>query len=207
MSRLPANCRRGSLQPPWLNIYNLKDLFPHLLPRIALKFIQSQESCGNSTAMLSSVISLLLASLTAAKAIPGHSLVHYNFLRNSLHPLNGTRLVTVGATSIAAEGDETVAIWPDSASSGGCFYNLFPTPGYQTKDTAAFIKSLGNQYKGRFNLSGRGFPNVSLPGTHYPIVVNGRTLEGTVGTSASSPAWTALVAQSTTIVQVWASRL
>jgi hypothetical protein len=58
-----------------------------------------------------------------------------------------------------------------NASSG--FSNYFPIPDYQAKDVAAyfaFIDSLGTiPEDGRFNRSGRGFPDVSAQGEKFEI--------------------------------------
>ncbi|KAJ7339848.1 family S53 protease [Mycena albidolilacea] len=83
-----------------------------------------------------------------------------------------------------------------SFTSGG-FSNYFPIPDYQAKDVAAyfaFIDSLGTiPEDGRFNRSGRGFPDVSAQGENIEIVVDGQF--GTVaGTSCSSPIFASVVA-------------
>ncbi|KAJ7106773.1 family S53 protease [Mycena epipterygia] len=81
-------------------------------------------------------------------------------------------------------------------SSGG-FSNYFPTPDYQTGDVAAylaFIDSLGTiPIDGRYNRSGRGFPDVSAQGENFQIVWDNQfsTVEGT---SCSSPTFASIVA-------------
>jgi tripeptidyl-peptidase-1 len=59
-----------------------------------------------------------------------------------------------------------------NGSSG--FSNYFPIPDYQAKDVAAylaFLDSLGTiPESGRFNRSGRGFPDVSAQGENFGIV-------------------------------------
>ncbi|KAF8575000.1 family S53 protease [Ramaria rubella] len=75
----------------------------------------------------------------------------------------------------------------------GGFSNYFPTPQYQASAVSSYLSSLGSANSGRFNRTGRGFPDVSLQGLFYEIVVNGVT--GTInGTSCSSPAFAAVVA-------------
>ncbi|KAF8143730.1 peptidase S8/S53 domain-containing protein, partial [Mycena galopus ATCC 62051] len=70
------------------------------------------------------------------------------------------------------------------------FSKFFPIPEYQAKDVAAyfaFIDSLGTiPEDGRFNRSGRGFPDVSAQGENIEIVVDGQ-LSTVAGTSCSSP--------------------
>ncbi|KAF7368024.1 Tripeptidyl-peptidase sed3 [Mycena sanguinolenta] len=83
-----------------------------------------------------------------------------------------------------------------SFSSGG-FSNYFAIPDYQAADVAAYIAwidSLGTiPEDGRFNRSGRGFPDVSAQGENFEIVVDGQF--GTVaGTSCSSPTFASVIA-------------
>jgi tripeptidyl-peptidase-1 len=54
-----------------------------------------------------------------------------------------------------------------NASSG--FSNYFSTPDYQTGDVAAYVASLGTTYAGKYNGSGRGFPDVSAQGESFEI--------------------------------------
>ncbi|KAJ7869873.1 family S53 protease [Mycena olivaceomarginata] len=81
-------------------------------------------------------------------------------------------------------------------SSGG-FSNYFSAPDYQTEAVAAYLKffdSLGTiPPDGRFNRSGRGFPDVSAQGENFEIVLDNQF--GTVeGTSCSSPTFASIVA-------------
>ncbi|KAF7344006.1 Family S53 protease [Mycena venus] len=84
-----------------------------------------------------------------------------------------------------------------STFSSGGFSNYFPTPDYQAEDVAAYLAwldSLGTiPEDGRFNRSGRGFPDVSAQGENYEIVVDNQF--GTVaGTSCSSPLFASVIA-------------
>lgn len=78
-----------------------------------------------------------------------------------------------------------------SFSSGG-FSNIFPRPSYQEKAVSNYLDSLGDTYFGRFNASGRAFPDVSALGTGLQIVANG-SIEAIGGTSASTPMWASIV--------------
>ncbi|KAH8978047.1 subtilisin-like protein [Lactarius hatsudake] len=76
-------------------------------------------------------------------------------------------------------------------SSGG-FSNYFDTPSYQVAAKEAYLTKLGSTYAGRFNTSGRGFPDVSAAGTNLQIVSNGYVMS-VVGTSCSSPVFASVV--------------
>ncbi|KAI0066328.1 subtilisin-like protein [Artomyces pyxidatus] len=79
-----------------------------------------------------------------------------------------------------------------SFSSGG-FSNYFGTPSYQTAAKAAFISQLGRTNSGKFNTSGRGFPDVAALGTDLKIVNAGKTTS-VDGTSCASPIFASVVA-------------
>jgi len=76
-------------------------------------------------------------------------------------------------------------------SSGG-FSNYFDTPSYQTAAKATYLAELGSTHAGRFNTSGRGFPDVAAAGTNLEIVRSGyvNTVEGT---SCSTPVFASVV--------------
>ncbi|KAJ7491686.1 peptidase S8/S53 domain-containing protein [Mycena galericulata] len=79
-----------------------------------------------------------------------------------------------------------------SFSSGG-FSNYFGIPSYQSTAVAAYLNTLGSTNSGRFNRSGRGFPDLSAQATNFEIVWDGEV--GTVdGTSSSSPTVAAIIA-------------
>nr|GAT54940.1 predicted protein [Mycena chlorophos] len=79
-----------------------------------------------------------------------------------------------------------------SFSSGG-FSNFFSTPSFQSADVASFLSKLGSTNSGKFNASGRGFPDVSFQGVNFEIAFD--TEEGTVdGTSCSSPSFASVIA-------------
>ncbi|KAJ7236484.1 subtilisin-like protein [Mycena rebaudengoi] len=86
-------------------------------------------------------------------------------------------------TSVGATTDfpETVA-----SISSGDFSSLFPVPAYQSKDTAAFIGGLPADFKGIFNHTGRGFPDIAFQGLRIATIENGEVV-GQSGTSASAP--------------------
>ncbi|KAI0311625.1 family S53 protease [Amylostereum chailletii] len=94
-------------------------------------------------------------------------------------------LTSVGATS---GFPETSADF----SSGG-FSNTFARPSYQESAVSAYLKTLGSTYSGKYNATGRAFPDIAAAGNDVEIVVSGQT--GLVaGTSCSSPIFASIVA-------------
>ncbi|EIW56150.1 family S53 protease [Trametes versicolor FP-101664 SS1] len=95
-------------------------------------------------------------------------------------------VTSVGATT--GIGPEVAA----SFSSGG-FSNVFPTPSYQAAAVSQYLNGLGNTNAGRFNPSGRGFPDIAAQGANIEIVFQEQF--GTVdGTSASTPIVASIIA-------------
>ena len=94
-------------------------------------------------------------------------------------------MTSVGATTGITETAATF-------SSGG-FSNYFATPSYQTSVVSSYLTALGTTNSGKFNRTGRAFPDVSAQGENVEIVVGGST--GTVaGTSCSSPIFASVIA-------------
>ena len=97
-------------------------------------------------------------------------------------------MTSVGATQLSGTTSETAA----SFSSGG-FSNFFGTPSYQASAVSAFLTQQGSTNSGKFNTSGRAFPDVSAQGENVEIIVGGSA--GTVaGTSCSSPIFASVIA-------------
>ncbi|KAI0261737.1 family S53 protease [Gloeopeniophorella convolvens] len=79
-----------------------------------------------------------------------------------------------------------------SFSSGG-FSNFFSTPSYQLAAVRSYLSKIGSLNSGRFNASGRAFPDVGAAGVNVEIVFQGEV--GTLdGTEASSPIFGSIVA-------------
>lgn len=77
--------------------------------------------------------------------------------------------------------------------SGAGFSNYFKQPAYQTSAVEGYFDKIGDLYAGLYNQSGRGYPDVAAQGNHDVIVWAGNiTTIG--GTSASSPAFAAVIA-------------
>ncbi|KAI0066334.1 subtilisin-like protein [Artomyces pyxidatus] len=79
-----------------------------------------------------------------------------------------------------------------SFSSGG-FSNYFATPAYQSAAKSAYLTGLGNTHSGKFNASGRGFPDVAALGVDVQIVNEG-AVTSVEGTSCASPIFASVVA-------------
>ncbi|KAF7347982.1 Family S53 protease-like protein [Mycena sanguinolenta] len=77
-------------------------------------------------------------------------------------------------------------------SSGGGFSNYFPVPSWQAADTSAYLESIGDQYSGMYNPSGRGFPDVTSEWEVYIVNEGGVTSVG--GTSCASPIFASFIA-------------
>ncbi|KJA22321.1 hypothetical protein HYPSUDRAFT_139376 [Hypholoma sublateritium FD-334 SS-4] len=76
-------------------------------------------------------------------------------------------------------------------SSGG-FSNVFAQPSYQTAAVEAYLSALGKTNAGKFNTSGRAFPDVSAQAENVQIVVGGET-GAVAGTSCASPIFASVV--------------
>ncbi|KAJ7728162.1 family S53 protease [Mycena maculata] len=86
----------------------------------------------------------------------------------------------------------TTGVSPEIAAtlSGGGFSNVFTTPSYQASDVAAYLGSIGNEYSGLYNASGRGFPDVSAQAIDVEFIWK---LFDFTGTSCSTPIFASMV--------------
>ncbi|KAF8530031.1 subtilisin-like protein [Hysterangium stoloniferum] len=93
-------------------------------------------------------------------------------------------------TSVGA----TTGIAPEKAAtfSSGGFSNFFARPSYQSTAVPAYLTALGSTNAGKFNTSGRGFPDISAQGQSVEIV-SGGTAELVDGTSCSSPIFASVI--------------
>ncbi|CAK5271630.1 unnamed protein product [Mycena citricolor] len=93
-------------------------------------------------------------------------------------------LTLVGATSGTPE--------TGAGLSAGGFSNYFPTQPWQQAAVTSYIKSIGTQYSGKYNASGRGYPDVSASGVNVTVTQIG--VPGPVdGTSCSSPIFASVI--------------
>ena len=88
----------------------------------------------------------------------------------------------------------TTGISPEKATtfSSGGFSNYFNIPSYQSAAVRSYLTALGTTDAGKFNASGRGYPDVSAQGQNVEIAYQGKF--GTVaGTSCSSPIFASVI--------------
>ncbi|KAF7359983.1 Serine protease S53 [Mycena venus] len=90
-------------------------------------------------------------------------------------------------------GSSGLAPQTAAALSAGGFSNIFPTPAYQAAEVAAYIASIGDEYAGLYNTSGRGIPDVALQALDVEFVWDG-SLYLVGGTSCATPIFAALIA-------------
>jgi len=88
-----------------------------------------------------------------------------------------------------------VAAWDpkNGFASGGGYSNYFGMPDWQKSAVEAYTKSLGQNFTGWYNASGRAYPDVAAQGQAYAVVWNGRNIM-LDGTSASTPTMAGVVA-------------
>lgn len=72
------------------------------------------------------------------------------------------------------------------------FSNYFAIPSYQSADVASYIAAIGTTNNGKYNKTGRGFPDVAVQGENFEIAWDAQT--GTVdGTSCSAPSFASII--------------
>jgi tripeptidyl-peptidase-1 len=105
-------------------------------------------------------------------------------------PASCPYITSVGATKLIPE-----IVATDSRNgfvSGGGFSQYFERPKYQDAVVSAYVKSLGSQFDGLYNKSGRGYPDITAQGYHFSTIWN-RSLHPLDGTSASTPTAAAVI--------------
>jgi hypothetical protein len=110
-----------------------------------------------------------------------------------LFPASSPYVTAVGGT----KGLEKT-IWEEIAweYSGGGFSNVFKAPDWQRSALNSYFDNLAiankQQPRGGYNKVGRGYPDVSLQATNYPVVVGGHWYLLS-GTSAAAPVVAAMI--------------
>lgn len=94
-------------------------------------------------------------------------------------------------TSVGA----TTGINPETAAdfSAGGFSNYWGIPSYQETAVAGYLAIFGDTYSGRYNASGRGYPDVSAQGENFVIILD-QEAESVSGTSCASPTFASVIA-------------
>ncbi|KAK9774426.1 putative Tripeptidyl-peptidase 1 [Seiridium cardinale] len=88
----------------------------------------------------------------------------------------------------------TAGVAPEKAisfSSGG-FSDYFPRPAYQDAAVTGYLAGIGDVFSGLYNVSGRGFPDVSAQGNAFRVVEKG-SIQSVSGTSASAPTFAGII--------------
>ncbi|KAI0806616.1 family S53 protease [Fomes fomentarius] len=93
-------------------------------------------------------------------------------------------------TSVGA----TQGISPETAAdfSSGGFSNYFGIPDYQADAVSSYLSALGSTNSGKFNKTGRAFPDISTQGVDFEVVIDG-SVEGVSGTSCASPTLASII--------------
>ena len=91
--------------------------------------------------------------------------------------------------------NQTQGIAPETATffSSGGFSNVWARPAYQEQAVSTYLQTtIGNNFTGLFNATGRGFPDVAAQSVNYRVIDKG--MDGAVrGTSAAAPTFNGIV--------------
>lgn len=104
----------------------------------------------------------------------------------------------MGATQGPESGDTEIACQSQLGgiiTTGGGFSMYYAAPSWQKAAIAKYFATLTSQsitLSSGYNPNGRGYPDVSLIGVSYQVVVNG-IMQSVFGTSCSSPVFAAMV--------------
>ncbi|KAJ7473313.1 peptidase S8/S53 domain-containing protein [Mycena latifolia] len=98
-----------------------------------------------------------------------------------------------GCPFVTSVGGTTGVPEVAASLSGGGFSNYHTVPDYQAADVAAYISSIGDQYSGLYNASGRGYPDISGQAESVEIAWMG-SFWLVDGTSCSTPIVASIIA-------------
>ncbi|KAL9051144.1 MAG: hypothetical protein Q9162_006216 [Coniocarpon cinnabarinum] len=111
---------------------------------------------------------------------------------NASFPASCPFVTAVGATQ--QFDPEIAAADPNNGfTSGAGFSNYFAQPSYQSSQVNAYVTSLGTEYAGLYNSSGRAYPDIAAQGQTFVTIYKGQTVL-LDGTSASSPTAASVIA-------------
>jgi len=111
---------------------------------------------------------------------------------NPSYPATSPYVTAVGATyasSWASPGEGEIVCQGNKGgtiTSGGGFSATFDAPSYQTAAVAAYFQNVGTPPASGYAAGGRGYPDVSLSGFGYEVVI-GDDIYSVCGTSCSAP--------------------
>ncbi|KAK7053680.1 family S53 protease-like protein [Favolaschia claudopus] len=146
--------------------------------------------CDSYMALSARGVSVLFASGDGGvrgthdyRSIPGFC-ENNDFL--AIFPASCPWVTAVGATQ---------GVHPEVSTNltGGGFSALFPRPWYQEEAAENFLKTLPDDFPGKFNRSGRAYPDVAVQGGNLAYIFRGRSM-AIGGTSLSSPIFASVIA-------------
>jgi len=104
-------------------------------------------------------------------------------------PASSPYVTAVGATQGGINGGEEIVCSSDTGGSittGGGFATKYDMPSYQASAVNGYLASSAGKSAASGYATGRGYPDISMAGFNYEVVINGNTY-AVSGTSASSP--------------------
>lgn len=114
-------------------------------------------------------------------------------------PATSPWVTAVGATQGPSDGDPEIACQSQLGgviTSGGGFSTYYPAPSWQTSTMSYYFNNLAASGtpvpKSGYNPNGRGYPDISLIGVNYQVIINSIKV-GLYGTSCSAPVMAAFV--------------
>ena len=117
--------------------------------------------------------------MTTSAILGDHSFRHFRAhapskLIPSLCPPTSTEI-----PHSVTSGGGTISSRPEVAApfSAGGFSNIFARPDYQSNTVQNYLTALGTTHTGRFNTSGRAFPDVSAQAVQFVINSAGQFLD------------------------------
>eukprot|EP01039_Chlorochromonas_danica_P006647 gene6647-7347_t len=114
-----------------------------------------------------------------------------------MFPACSNYVTAVGGTQGPEEGTEEVTCQASISkqvyiTSGGGISTTRPLQSWQSSEVSAYFKTVSTSPYSGYDISGRGYPDVSLLAHSYVIVVSGQ-YQVVDGTSASAPAFAGMV--------------
>jgi len=106
-------------------------------------------------------------------------------------PASSPYVTAIGATQGPESGEKEIACQSNEGgviTTGGGFSTIFSAPAYQQAAVKGYFATLptAQQPVSGYATSGRGYPDVSMAGLNYEVVIAGQTYKVS-GTSASAP--------------------